>query len=280
VAAEAEAEVEPAAAQEVVRPELGAAPAEPVRPEQARAAPAPVRRERDRQHQKVRRATHNAAQERQARESATPVPAIPIARTGAEPKSATRLGAGGALSVRGAGFVGQSCLTPSQLALWPKRAASNAQVANPLFVPLALFVIEPVVGARSAPTFAAPWSGRRAASSDIPPRSLGTRHLRGRDFVLGEAHDYADAPHPSPFSARAANGQSAAPPSSVINARRSISPGLLQPWRRPVSLTHVQNTGEGCGQVLGVYLGVRAPTADVLLVEAMMGPRAGCDSSI
>jgi hypothetical protein len=80
--------VEPAGVPEVARPELEPVLAARARPERARAAAARVRREQDHQHQKARQAIHNAAPERRARESVTPVPAIPIDRTGAEPMTA------------------------------------------------------------------------------------------------------------------------------------------------------------------------------------------------
>jgi hypothetical protein len=70
-------EVAPAAGLEAVRPEPGPVPAE-ARQARAKAAVGPVSREPHHPHQKARQAIHNGAAERQARESAPPVPAIPI----------------------------------------------------------------------------------------------------------------------------------------------------------------------------------------------------------
>jgi hypothetical protein len=76
--AAAEAEVEPAAAQEVVRPELEPGPAAPARLERARAVATQIRPELDHPHPRARQATANAVRGLPARESATPVQATPI----------------------------------------------------------------------------------------------------------------------------------------------------------------------------------------------------------
>src|SRR5262249_42148964 len=90
---------------------------------------------------------------------------------------------------------------------------------------------------------------------------------------------------PSPFSARATNGQSAAPLSSVMNARRRISNiGFPPALASPVSLPEVQSAGEGGEQVLGVDLNrsestVRSPWVRtgheaVALATSAFPPRA------
>ena len=73
-----EAEVEPAAAQEVVRPELEPGPAAPARLELARAVAVQIRPELDHPHPRARQATANAVRGLPAREWATPVQATPI----------------------------------------------------------------------------------------------------------------------------------------------------------------------------------------------------------